>query len=61
MSDVVNLNRFRKKKARAEKETRAEENRVKYGRHKNDVAKVTAEKNKQEKFLDSHERDSEDL
>ena len=34
MADVVNLNKFRKAKARADKEKRASENRVKFGRTK---------------------------
>ena len=34
MSEVVNLNQFRKAKARADKEKRASENRVKFGRTK---------------------------
>ncbi|MEG3617429.1 DUF4169 family protein [Magnetovibrio sp. PR-2] len=34
MSDVVNLNKFRKTKARADKDKRASENRVKFGRTK---------------------------
>ena len=34
MADVVNLNQFRKAKTRAEKEKRASENRVKFGRTK---------------------------
>ena len=34
MADVVNLNQFRKAKARTEKEKRASENRVKFGRTK---------------------------
>ena len=34
MADVVNLNQFRKAKARVDKEKRASENRVKFGRTK---------------------------
>lgn len=34
MTDPVNLNRFRKNKARAEKAARADENAVKHGRTK---------------------------
>ena len=34
MADPVNLNRFRKAKARAESETKAAENRVRFGRTK---------------------------
>ena len=42
MADVVNLNRFRKNRLRAEKAREAEENRAKYGRTKSE--KETAEK-----------------
>ncbi|KCZ89197.1 DUF4169 family protein [Hyphomonas jannaschiana] len=34
MSDPVNLNKFRKAKAKAEKEQKAKENRAKFGRTK---------------------------
>ena len=33
-ADIVNLNKFRKAKARVDKEKRASENRVKFGRTK---------------------------
>ena len=50
--DVVNLKQFRKRKARDEKETRAEQNRISFGRTK-------AEKNLtralNEKAVRSHE------
>jgi hypothetical protein len=60
MNNVINLNRFRKKKARAEKEKQAEENRVKYGRRKDDVAMETAEAKKQDAFLDGHKKDDDE-
>ena len=34
MAEIVNLNKMRKAKARAEDETRAQANRIKYGRTK---------------------------
>jgi hypothetical protein len=34
MAEIVNLNRMRKAKARAEDESRAQANRIKYGRTK---------------------------
>ncbi|MHA7873435.1 MAG: DUF4169 family protein [Hyphococcus sp.] len=46
MSNVVNLNRFRKKKKRAKKEQRAIENRATFGR------------TKAEKTLEKHEKES---
>ncbi len=57
MNNVVNLNRFRKKKARAEKEKQAEENRAKHGRRKSDEVAEKAETKKQEDFLEGHKRD----
>lgn len=57
MSNIVNLNRFRKKKARAEKEKRADQNRVKHGRRKDDVVMEETEQKKRKEFLDGHKRD----
>ncbi len=57
MSEPVNLNRFRKAKARAEKKARAEENVVKHGRTKAEKALDRARAEKAEKTLDSHRRD----
>ncbi len=49
-ADIVNLNKARKKKARAEKDKRAQENRVRFGRTKaereQDEALRTLEANK---------------
>ncbi|MCA0043734.1 DUF4169 family protein [Celeribacter litoreus] len=57
MSNVTNLNRFRKQKARDAKRTRADENAVKFGRTKaeRDLEKARADKAKSD--LDGHERD----
>lgn len=38
MAKPINLNKFRKAKARAEKEQRAQENRIKHGRTKAEKA-----------------------
>ncbi|SHH79974.1 DUF4169 family protein [Marivita hallyeonensis] len=46
MSNVTNLNRFRKVRARDEKRTKADENAVKFGRTK---AQKTLEKARAEK------------
>ena len=50
MGEVVNLNRFRKARLKAEQEKQAEENRVRHGRSK-------AEKIQTVKELDRTERD----
>ena len=57
MSQPVNLNRFKKQKARADKKTRANENAVKFGRNKaeKNAEKTTAEKSA--RFVDDHKRD----
>ncbi len=59
MSKPVNLNRFRKEKARAEKRARANENAVKHGRTK---AQKELEKSRNVKDLadfSRHKRDEE--
>lgn len=43
MADVINLNRFRKEKTRAQDEKRASENRVKFGRTKAEKQAAKAE------------------
>ncbi len=52
MTNVVNLNRFRKKKAKAEKEKKADLNRRLHGRTKAERAKDEFEKEKQRKLFD---------
>lgn len=52
MGDVVNLNRYRKKKARQEKERRAETNRRLHGRTKAERASEDAQKKRIEDKLD---------
>ena len=54
MVDPVNLNKFRKAKKRAEKEQRASENRVKYGRTKAEKQFQKAEADKLKKAADDH-------
>lgn len=52
MGDVINLNRFRKKKAREEKERRADTNRRLHGRTKAERARDEADKKRLEKKID---------
>ena len=52
MSTPVNLNRFRKAKARADKKARAEENVAKFGLSKSDKAQATKLNTLQERRLD---------
>ncbi|MDE9449271.1 DUF4169 family protein [Aliiroseovarius sp. Z3] len=58
-SGPVNLNRYRKEKARADKKARADENAVKYGRTKAQKAAESADKARAERLLDSHRTDPE--
>lgn len=52
MGDVINLNRFRKKKAREEKERRAETNRRLHGRTKGERMREDADKKRLDKKID---------
>ncbi|MEM8770272.1 MAG: DUF4169 family protein [Pseudomonadota bacterium] len=58
MSNVVNLNRFRKKKVQAEKEERAAENRAKYGRTKDEKVRDKMETAQARKHLDDHQKET---
>jgi hypothetical protein len=53
MASVVNLNRFRKAKERAEAERRAAENRAAFGRNKADRRKAAEERERLARDLDS--------
>lgn len=57
MSKPVNLNRYRKDKARAEKKARADQNAVKFGRTKAEKEIVKLQQDKQKRDLDGHEID----
>ena len=58
MSAPVNLNRFRKAKARAEKSTRAVENSMKFGRSKGQKRLQETKNAAQVQHLDQHKRES---
>ena len=57
MSDVVNLNRFRKKKRAEGEERQAAENRTKFGRTKAEKRRDRAERERAARTLDDHKRD----
>jgi len=59
MSKPVNLNRFRKDKARAQKRARADENAVKHGRTKAQKELETSRNIKDLNDFSQHERDEE--
>ena len=60
MGDVVNLNKFRKAKERAEKAATAAQNRSKHGRSAADKARQTAERAKLDRELSSKRLESDD-
>ncbi|WP_118135061.1 DUF4169 family protein [Oceanicella sp. SM1341] len=57
MTTPINLNRFRKQKARAEKKAKADENAVAFGRTRarKDIEKARAEK--AARLLEAHRRE----
>ena len=57
MGDVVNLNRFRKDRARDADTARAAENRLRFGRRKDEREKTRRESEKTEKDLDDKRLD----
>ncbi len=59
MAGVVNLNRFRKEKARADRRAEADANAAKHGRTKAEKALEKARAEKTARDLDGHERDRE--
>jgi hypothetical protein len=59
MSEIVNLRRARKQKARTEAEKEAETKRAAFGRSKDEKQGAAAEARRAEKHLDAHKRDSD--
>ncbi len=57
MAEIVNLNRFRKTSARAQKARNAAENRVRFGRNKAERATDRAEARKSDQALDDKKLD----
>ncbi|ETX15668.1 amidase [Roseivivax halodurans JCM 10272] len=57
MTDVVNLNRFRKRKARDDKRAQADENSVRHGRTKAQKDREAAEAERVRRDHDGHERE----
>lgn len=59
MSNVVNLNRFRKQKARKDAERQAAENRVRYGRTKAEKEREAAAEAEAKRLWDGAQRDDD--
>ena len=57
MTTPINLNKFRKQKARAQKRAKADENSVQFGRTKAQKALEEAQKAKSKALLDGHKVD----
>lgn len=57
MGKPVNLNRYRKQKARAEKKALADQNAIKFGRSKAEKFENKFEQEKQRRDVDNHELD----
>ena len=57
MDKIVNLNRFRKEKARAEARAKGDANAAKFGRSKAERTLEAAQKQKAAQKLDGHLRD----
>lgn len=57
-AEIVNLNKFRKAKERAEKEKLAQENRASFGRSKAERTRDEDEAERLEKQLDQAQRDT---
>jgi len=60
MAGIVNLNKARKKKARADKAARADENRARFGRTKGERQRQDALKERADRHLDGHRRTEDD-
>ena len=57
MTDVVNLKRARKNKARDDRRAKADENAVRFGRTKAQKDRESAEAERTRRDLDGHERE----
>ncbi len=60
MSNIINLNRFRKQKKRTEAEQSAEENRTKFGRTKTQKEKDASAAEKSSRHIEGHKREDDE-
>ncbi|NBJ11939.1 DUF4169 family protein [Microvirga arsenatis] len=60
MAEIINLRQARKNKARAEKEARAEQNRISFGRTKAEKKLTKAEQELAKSRLEAHRRDPDE-
>ena len=59
MNNVINLNKFRKKKRREVTEKKANENRVRFGRSKTEKKNDQSDQKKSSQHLDAHKVEDE--
>ncbi|WP_395450861.1 DUF4169 family protein [Aminobacter sp. UC22_36] len=59
MADIVNLRQFKKQKARAGRETLADQNRALHGRTKAEKQRDQLATERNDKFVDGHRREPE--
>ncbi|MFC5069206.1 DUF4169 family protein [Flaviflagellibacter deserti] len=59
MADLINLNRFRKDKARADKKAKATENRAAFGRTKTEKSTASAREEQARRLIDQHRIDKD--
>jgi hypothetical protein len=57
---VINLNKARKAKERAEAQAKAAENRIRFGRTRVEKLKTSAETERSARDLDGHRREGDD-
>jgi hypothetical protein len=60
MAEIVNLRRARKAKARSEREKQAETNRLLHGRTGEEKKREAAERERADRHIDGHRRDSDE-
>ncbi|KTD00237.1 DUF4169 family protein [Fluoribacter gormanii] len=60
MVEIINLNKKRKAKIRLEKEKKASENRIKFGRTKKEKQIEKLENERNERHLDGHKLEKEE-
>jgi hypothetical protein len=59
VGDLINLRQVRKRKARADKDRVAEQNRLSHGRTKSERQRLEAEARRAAAFVDGHRRAAE--
>lgn len=60
LADIVNLRQFRKQKARADKESEAEQSRALHGRSKAEKQRDREQAEQASRFIEGHKREKSD-